>query len=325
MAIQLKHVKATPLFRSVDLAYNSEEYVFAYHQSMADEAKAMVDYLYPYLLHLYDKKVLKKAFDPMHVKEMSSFKYDIVSDEVQDTIAESNYAMMKGDKLTGTQDFMEFDLSAMSLDKDESERPQASILGKMYSGQDSISTQHHAGRTRTPQPTTEEDIIEITQEELKELQHAMLLHTQTKGKLSERKNTLHISNMDTNTMLQQIRARKKEETQNTNDGIDSEDESSQIESIEQEVEMEDEEDNEQEEDGSQNENMEYHETEYSEEEDTDEYDRNNGSAGNDMNDQTNDEEYHDSNGMLATDDEQIGQSTDVGNEPPTPQREGGRG
>ena len=36
MEIQLKYVKDTPLFRSVDLAYNSEEYVFAYHQSMAD-------------------------------------------------------------------------------------------------------------------------------------------------------------------------------------------------------------------------------------------------------------------------------------------------
>ena len=39
----------------------------------------------------------------------------------------------------------------------------------------------------------------------------MLLHTQTKNKLSERKNVLHIANMDTNTMLKQIRARKAEQ------------------------------------------------------------------------------------------------------------------
>ena len=58
MAIQSKYVKDMPLFRSVDLAYNSDEYVFAYHQSMADEAKAMVDYLYPYLVHIYDKKYI---------------------------------------------------------------------------------------------------------------------------------------------------------------------------------------------------------------------------------------------------------------------------
>ena len=74
MDIQSKHVKQTPLFRSVDLAYDLEEFVFAYHHSMADEAKEMVDYLYPYLLlHLYDKKSLKKAFDSTHIKEMKSF------------------------------------------------------------------------------------------------------------------------------------------------------------------------------------------------------------------------------------------------------------
>ena len=43
----------------------------------------MVDYLYPYLLHIYDKKVLKKAFDSTHIKEMNSFKYNIVIDEVE--------------------------------------------------------------------------------------------------------------------------------------------------------------------------------------------------------------------------------------------------
>jgi hypothetical protein len=71
-------------------------------------------------------------------------------DKVEDTIAETLYAMMKNDKLTGTQEFMEFDLSAMALDKEENERPQASILGKMYSSQDSISTQHHAGKSQVP-------------------------------------------------------------------------------------------------------------------------------------------------------------------------------
>jgi hypothetical protein len=107
-----------PLFRSVDMAYNSEEYVFAYHQSMADEAKAMVDYLYPYLAHIYEKKNLKKAFDAEYIKEMNSFQYNIITDEVEDIIAESSYDIMKDDKITGTQTFMEFDLSAMSLEEE---------------------------------------------------------------------------------------------------------------------------------------------------------------------------------------------------------------
>ena len=50
MAIQSKYVKDTPLFWSVDLAYNSEEYVFAYHQLMANKEKAIVNYLHSYLL-----------------------------------------------------------------------------------------------------------------------------------------------------------------------------------------------------------------------------------------------------------------------------------
>jgi hypothetical protein len=158
------------------------------------------------LAHIYDTKALKKAFDAVHIKEMTSFKYNLVTDQVEDTIAESAYAMMKDDTITGTQSFMEFDLSAMSLEE-STERPQASILGKMYSGQDSISTQHHAGQSRAPQSTSE-DILEITPDELQELQNAMLLHTQTKNKTSARKNTLHIANLDTNTMLQQIRARR---------------------------------------------------------------------------------------------------------------------
>jgi coenzyme F420-reducing hydrogenase alpha subunit len=207
MEIKSKYVKDTPLFRSVDLAYDSEEYVFAYHQSMADEAKAMVDYLYPYLVHLYDSKKLKKAFDATYIKEMNSFKYNLVTDEVEDIIAETSYDIMKNDTIIGSQGFIEFDLSAMSIEE-TNERPQASILGKMYSGQDSISTQHHAGKSRTPH-TTDEDILEITPDELKELQHAMLLHTQQKHKVSERKQTLHIANLDTNTILQQIRNKKK--------------------------------------------------------------------------------------------------------------------
>ena len=269
---------------------------------------------------------------------MSSFKYNIVSDEVEDTIAESTYDMMKNDKLTGAQDFMEFDLSAMSLDKEESERPQASILGKMYSGQDSISTQHHVGRSRAPQTTSDDDIIEITQEELKELQHAMLLHTQTKGKISERKNVLHIANMDTNTMLQQIRARKLAKTQNTVDIDSEEDESQESETEGQDEDMEEyevdehdhtleeyeEEDHDQESEEDDNQQsmtmekeMDHEEEEYPEEDETMNENNTYTSGLKDDDD--------DSNGMLATNRDQIGQSIAVGNEPPTPSREGGRG
>ena len=317
MAIQSKHVKNTPLFRSVDLAYDSEEYVFAYHQSMADEAKAMVDYLYPYLAHLYEKKNLKKAFDPIHIKEMKSFQYNVISDEVEDTIAENTYAMMKNDKLTGTQDFMEFDLSAMSLDKEESDRPQASILGKMYSSRDSISTQHHAGKSRTPQATSDNEILEITQDELKELQHAMLLHTQSKGKTSERKNTLHIANLDTNSMLQQIRARNARKAAQDNTDNNNEDDISQLDTEGQEDNTENiEEDNYQDADehlthmNSEQNNMDYEEEETSDEEDND-----SGTGYEDL----------DSEDEQATSSDQIGQSLAVGNEPPTPPREGGSG
>ena len=210
MDIKSKKVKDTPLFRSVDLSYNSDDYVLAYHQSMAEEARAMVDYLYPYLLHIYPKQALKKAFDSTHIKEMSSFKYNIVSDEVEDTVAEELYAAMKNDNITGEINFAQFDLTAMEVDtQKDDERPQASILGKMYSGADSISTQQHAGKSRALQ-RTDEDIIEITADELQELQRAMIIHTQIKDKTSKRKNTLHIANFDTNTILKQIRATRAE-------------------------------------------------------------------------------------------------------------------
>ena len=314
MEIKSKYVKETPLFRSVDLAYNSEEYVFSYHQSMADEAKAMVDYLYPYLLHLYEAKALKKAFDAVHIKEMKSFKYNVITDEVEDTIAESSYAMMKDDNIIGTQKFMEFDLSAMSLE-DNSDRPQASILGKMYSGQDSISTQHYAGKSRAPQ-TTSEDILEITQEELKELQQAMLLHTQTKNKMSARKNILHIANMDTNTMLQQIRARRTAEAKKQDDEDSSDPDSQASNDDNESMESEDDEDS-------------YHNAEeLSQEKDDDimmggeETSEENES---DRGDSTDEDNNTLKNNDDATNYEQIGQPAAVSNEPPTPPREGGRG
>ena len=320
MAIQSKYVTNTPLFRSVDLAYDSEEYVFAYHQSMTDEAKAMVDYLYPYLVHIYEKKALKKAFDSVYIKEMTSFKYNLITDQVEDTIAESSYAMMKDDKISGTQGFMEFDLSAMSLEE-ESNRPQASILGKMYSGQDSISTQHHTGRTRAPQTTTEE-ILEITPDELKELQHAMLLHTQTKNKTSERKNILHIANLDTNTILKQIRSRNKgkasrNKNQNTNQ---EEDDESQKDDGKIDLTKDDDEEEEEEED--------YHEAEEqiheSEDEEMEGISISNDEGSDRKYDLSEDEEDYEE-GSDATNHEQISQSEAIGNEPPTPPREGGRG
>jgi hypothetical protein len=314
MAIKSKYVKDTPLYRSVDLAYNSEEYVFAYHQSMADEAKAMVDYLYPYLLHLYDSKALKKAFDAVHIKEMGSFKYNIVTDEVEDTIAELSYAMMEDDQITGNQKFMEFDLSAMSLEEDNN-RPQASILGKMYSGQDSISTQHFAGQSRAPQPTSEK-VLEITEDELQELQQAMLLHTQTKNKMSARKDTLHIANMDTSTMLQQIRARRNKETtkKGNRDNYGDISQSSDEENDEfQEAEGEDYQDT-----------MEVQSQENEDEmmnggEDTSE--ENESDRGGNIDDDNNSSHNMDD----ATYYNQISQSAVASNEPPPPQREGGRG
>jgi hypothetical protein len=307
MQIQSKFVKNTPLFRSVDLAYDSEEYVFAYHQSMSDEAKAMVDYLYPYLAHIYDTKVLKKAFDSTYIKEMTSFKYNLITDQVEDTIAEVAYANMMEDKITGSQDFMEFDLSAMSLEEDCT-RPQASILGKMYSGQDSISTQHHAGRSRTPHTSTD-DILEITPDELKELQQAMLLHTQTKNKQSERKNVLHIANLDTNTILQQIRKRNSDKAQDkhahtSNDSISMGSST-----------------NEEEEDA-------YHDTEEQIADDVDssmESITNSHNGDEPLNDEETQADYDATDDNEATHHEQISQSQAVSEEPPTSLEEGGFG
>jgi hypothetical protein len=321
MAIQSKYVKETPLFRSVDLSYNSEEYVFAYHQSMADEAKAMVDYLYPYLLHIYDKKALKKGFDSVYIQEMSSFQYNMITDEVEDIIAESSYAMMKDDKITGAQNFMEFDLSAMSLEEDTN-RPQASILGKMYSGQDSISTQHHAGRSRIPQATSEE-ILELTPDELQELQQAMLLHTQTKNKLSERKSVLHIANMDTNTMLKQIRARKEAKNKLSNNQ-DNDEHTDKSQSSDEEQEdsgqdnnVQDDNDDEQYQDCEDKQVESFGDEEMAEDSSDDDIDSSRG--GNSI------EEDSQSSKEEATDHIQISQSAMIGEEPPTPMREGGRG
>lgn len=313
MDIQSKYVKNTPLFRSVDMAYNSEEYVFAYHQSMADEAKAMVDYLYPYLLHLYEGKALKKAFDAVHIKEMTSFKYNIVTDEVEDTIAEYSYAMMKEDQITGAQKFMEFDLSAMSLE-DNSDRPQASILGKMYSGQDSISTQHHAGKSRAPQASTEE-ILEVTPDELKELQQAMLLHTQTKNKTSERKSTLHIANLDTNTMLKQIRARRAKEIVEVQDTEEDDEAMSQSQSNDSdESEADEEEDDDYQDSKETNED-----NEMEEEESSDNTDFNNEEKS------TDDETHIQQEANAAIDHDTNSQSNVEGDEPPPPTGEGGKG
>jgi hypothetical protein len=205
MNIKSKTTKDTPLFNSVDIAYNSEEYVFAFHQSLAGEAKAMVDYLYPYLEHFYTPKSLKRAFDSMHIKEMTSFKYNISKDRVEDTVAEDAYSIIEEDNITGAIKFAAFDLSAMSIeDDDNGERPAASILGKMYGDSDSISTQNHGRVSKTTIPQNA-DILEVTEEELMEIQRRTLLHTQSKDKQSARKDTLHIQNLDTKTMLAQIR------------------------------------------------------------------------------------------------------------------------
>lgn len=205
MAIKSKSTTNTPLFSSVDISYNSEEYVFAYHQSLAGEAKAMVDYLYPYLVHFYTPNSLKRGFDSIHIKEMVSFKYNISKDRVEDTIAEDSYSIIEDDNITGAIKFAAFDLSAMSLEDDDTgERPAASILGKMFGDSDSISTQNH-GRAAKPQTHHDADILEVTEDELMELQRRTLLHTQTKDKISARKDKLHIQNLDTKTMLAQIR------------------------------------------------------------------------------------------------------------------------
>lgn len=214
MDIDSKIVKNTPLFRSVDISYNSEDFVFAYHQSMAGEAKAMVDYLYPYLVHFYTKNSLKRAFDSTHIKEMTAFKYNISKDRVEDTIAEEAYSIMEKDNITGAIQFAAFDLSAMSLeDEDTGERPAASILGKIYGDTDSISTQQHGRHKKTNiDPTT--DVLAVTEEELMELQRRTLLHTQSKDKQSARKSILHIHNVDTKTMLSQIRKDREEAEKN---------------------------------------------------------------------------------------------------------------
>lgn len=222
MDIKSKKVANTPLFRSVDMSYNSDDYILAYHQSMSEEARAMIDYLYPYLLHIFPKQALKKAFDSTHIKEMSSFKYNIISDEVEDIVAEASYAAMEQDNITGEIGFAQFDLTSMEIDDQQAneERPQASILGKMYSGTDSVSTQQYAGKSRAPQ-RTDEEIIEITADELQELQRAMIIHTQIKHKKSARKDSLHIANFDTSTILRQIRAAKaaKATTDTTNTSL----------------------------------------------------------------------------------------------------------
>jgi hypothetical protein len=316
MAIKSKYVKDTPLFRSVDMSYNSEDYVFAYHQTMADEAKAMVDYLYPYLAHIYEKKNLKKAFDSEYIKEMNSFQYNVITDEVEDIIAESSYAMMKDDKIIGTQTFMEFDLSAMSLEE-ETTRPQASILGKMYSGQDSVSTQHHGGRRRTPQAKSDE-ILEVTADELKELQQAMIIHTQSKHKQSERKDKLHIANMDTNTMLAQIRAKNKNR-QIHNNSSDDQDEENSIQSI---TEVDD--DTMEEADDTEYVDAEENEAKVESQIEDD-------ALNEEKNESSKDDYFSDDDNYNLFDDDrvthhdQISQSTAIDEEPPTPVREGGRG
>jgi hypothetical protein len=209
MAIESREIKNTPLFRSVDISYNSEEYVFAYHKTMSEEAKAMVDYLYPYLAHLYTEKSLKKGFDATHIKEMESFKYNLSKDRVEDTFAEQSYLAMEDDKLIGDVEFAEFDLSAMSLEDNTPNRPAASILGKMYGESDSISTQYNGRKKTTTQiGTNNEEMIECTETELGELQKEAIRITQVKDKLSARKKTLHIPNLNMADLLQQLRTNR---------------------------------------------------------------------------------------------------------------------
>jgi hypothetical protein len=234
MAIESRESKTTPLFRSVDISYNSEEYVFAFHKSMTEESKAMVDYLYPYLAHKYTTKSLKKGFDACHIKEMESFKYNLSKDRVEDTYAELSYIAMEDDKLIGDVAFAEFDLSAMSIDDDTKERPAASILGKMYGGNDSISTQQH--RTRNRQETTTIDnnnMLECTEEELGALQKEAIKLTQMKDKTSARKTKVHIPNTTMGEMLLRLRNnRAQEQGQPSNDIIDIDDDDSEVSSEE---------------------------------------------------------------------------------------------
>ena len=188
----------------------------------------------------------------------------------------------------------------------------------MYSGQDSISTQHHAGRSRIPQATSE-DILEITPDELKELQQAMLLHTQTKNKLSERKNVLHIANMDTNTMLKQIRARKAEQENHgkNNDKNEDTDSAQSLEDGQDGIIQDGDEEGKYQPD---DEHVGSDEDEEMEEESSnDDNDSNRGGTSSDEDNHSLNEEYE------ATDHEQISQSAAIGNEPPTQMREGGRG
>jgi hypothetical protein len=231
--------------------------------------------------------------------------------------------MMKNDKITGTQDFMEFDLSAMSLDQDDTNKPQASILGKMYSSHDSISTQHHAGKSRAPQTTKDNELLEVMKEEMLEIQQAMILHTQSKGKLSERKNTLHIANLDTNSILQQIRARKEKNTSNQRTTNDTDNNSSMINDNDHD-------------DTSDNNEENYHDSEehiiqIDFDDNKMDYEDDSTSNNGDNDESTN---SHESNSIdtnlthehhQATSHEQISQSLVAGNEPPTPTREGGRG
>ena len=193
----------------------------------------------------------------------------------------------------------------------------------MYSGHDSISTQNHAGKSRTPQATQDNKILEITHNELRELQHTMLLHTQSKGKISERKSTIHIANLDTNSILKQIRARKTQETSKSQNDNDMEDEISNLEIDEQEdneEEMEDEENYFDPEENTVYEETEDNNMDYDEESTTEEQD--NDSVRNEQESMENDNNII-SEGKLATNCDQIGQSSAIDNEPPTPPREGG--
>jgi uncharacterized membrane protein YccC len=183
----------------------------------------------------------------------------------------------------------------------------------MYSGQDSISTQHHAGKTRIPRATTEE-ILEITPDELRELQQAMLLHTQGKNKQSKRKSVLHIANMDTNTMLQQIRARKKsQEEDDTNaDAYATKAQPEQGEGEDSIIEGDDEEN--------------YQDAEEHGDTDSDESMEEGTSEHEDRTIHSNeDADSYDPFDDQVIDHEQISQSVKMDNEPPTPMREGGRG
>ena len=226
MEIKSREVKDTLLFTSVDMSYNSEEFLFAYHNSMADEARAMVDYLYPYLLHLYPQRLLKKAFDPTHIKEMTSFQYNQSTDCVEDVVAEAAYRNMDTDTMAGNIEFAAFDLSEMELtgkNEDDSLRPAASVLQKVYAETDSLSTQKH-GTGRRNNNTETSDMLEVTETELNELQREIILQSQTKHRTSARKGTIHIPNLDTKTTLANIRRKRLEATARSTINITDDDE-----------------------------------------------------------------------------------------------------